>query len=37
LLELEPGFRLRVLFQVGTVQALSDRLAEGARYLGLPE
>ena len=37
LLELEPGFRLRVMFEVGMVRAVADRLAEGARILGLPE
>jgi adenylate cyclase len=37
LLELEPGFRLRVVFEVGMVQAVADRFAEGARILGLPE
>jgi len=37
LLELEPGFRLRVVFEVGIVRAVADRFAEGARILGLPE
>jgi TolB-like protein/class 3 adenylate cyclase/Tfp pilus assembly protein PilF len=37
LLELEPGFRLRVIFEVGMVRAVADRFAEGARILGLPE
>ena len=37
LLDLEPGFRLRLLFEVGVAQAVSDRLAEGGRLLGLPE
>jgi adenylate cyclase len=37
LLELEPGFRLRVVFEVGMVRAVADRFAEGARILGLPE
>ena len=37
LLELEPGFRLRLLFEVGVAQAVADRLAEGGRMLGLPE
>ncbi|MFO1058845.1 MAG: adenylate/guanylate cyclase domain-containing protein [Dongiaceae bacterium] len=37
LLELEPGFRVRVVFEVGMVPAVADRFAEGARLLGLPE
>jgi tetratricopeptide (TPR) repeat protein len=37
LLELEPGFRLRVFLEVGMAQAVADRFAEGARILGLPE
>jgi len=37
LLDLEPGFRLRLLFEVGVAQAVVDRLAEGGRMLGLPE
>ncbi|MFI5011875.1 MAG: tetratricopeptide repeat protein [Hyphomicrobiales bacterium] len=37
LFELEPGFRLRVMFEVGVVRAVADRFAEGARILGLPE
>ncbi|URK87581.1 tetratricopeptide repeat protein [Rhizobium sp. RCAM05350] len=37
LLELEPGFRLRMIFEVGLVQNLADRFAEGARIVGLPE
>lgn len=37
LLELEPGFRLRVIFEVGMVRAVADRFVEGARILGLPE
>ena len=37
LLDLEPGFRLRLLFEVGVAQAVADKLAEGARMLGLPE
>jgi len=37
LLELEPGFRLRVFFELGMVRAISDRFADGARMLGLPE
>ncbi|MBB3394898.1 MULTISPECIES: adenylate/guanylate cyclase domain-containing protein [unclassified Rhizobium] len=37
LLELEPGFRLRVFFELGMVRAIADRFADGARMLGLPE
>ncbi len=37
LLELEPGFRLRVYFETGMARAVGDRFAEGARLLGLPE
>jgi TolB-like protein/class 3 adenylate cyclase/Tfp pilus assembly protein PilF len=37
LLELEPGFRLRLFFEVGMARAVADRLSEGARILGLPE
>ncbi|MBB3457193.1 TolB-like protein/class 3 adenylate cyclase/Tfp pilus assembly protein PilF [Rhizobium sp. BK313] len=37
LLELEPGFRLHVFFELGMVRAVADRFAEGARILGLPE
>ena len=37
LLDLEPGFRLRLLFEVSMAQAVADRLAEGGRMLGLPE
>ena len=37
LLELEPGFRLRVVFEVGMVRAVAERFAEGARIAGLPE
>ena len=29
LLDLEPGFRLRLLFEVGVAQAVANRLAEG--------
>jgi len=36
-LELEPSFRSRVFFEVGIVPAIADKLAEGARILGLPE
>jgi adenylate cyclase len=37
LLDLEPGFRLRLIFEVGVARAVTDRLAEGGRMLGLPE
>ena len=37
LLELEPGFRLGLFFEVGMARAVADRLTEGARILGLPE
>jgi adenylate cyclase len=37
LLELEPGFRLRLFFELGMARAVADRFAEGARILGLPE
>ena len=37
LLELEPGFRLRMIFEVGMARAVADKFAEGARILGLPE
>jgi hypothetical protein len=36
-LELEPSFRSRVIFEVGIVPAIVDKLAKGARLLGLPE
>jgi adenylate cyclase len=36
-LELEPSFRSRLIFKIGIVQAIVDKLAEGARLLGLPE
>ncbi|MCV9960689.1 hypothetical protein OIU34_02155 [Pararhizobium sp. BT-229] len=37
LLELEPEFRLRVIFEVGLATNLANRFAEGARIIGLPE
>jgi adenylate cyclase len=37
LLELEPGFRLRMLSEIGFARAVADRLAEGARILGMLE
>jgi len=36
-LELEPSFSSRVIHQVGMTRQIADRLAEGARILGLPE
>jgi len=37
LLELEPGIRARLLFELGLVRPVADKLADGARQLGLPE
>jgi adenylate cyclase len=37
LLELEPEFRVRMMFELGIVRAVADRFAKGARMLGLPE
>lgn len=37
LLELEPEFRVRMIFEVGMARAVADKFAEGARILGLPE
>jgi hypothetical protein len=34
---IEPGFQLRLMFEVGVAQAAADRLAEGGRLLALPE
>jgi adenylate cyclase len=36
-LEIEPGFRIRMFFELGLTPALAEKLAEGARLLGLPE
>jgi TolB-like protein/Tfp pilus assembly protein PilF len=36
-LELEPSFCSRLIYQVGIAREIADRLAEGARILGLPE
>ena len=33
----KAGCRLRVVYEVGMVPAVADRLAEDARMLGLPE
>jgi len=37
LLELEPSFRSRIIFEFRLVRTLTDKFAEGARLLGLPE
>jgi TolB-like protein/Tfp pilus assembly protein PilF len=36
-LEIEPTFRIRLIFELGVVPAISNKFAEGARLLGLPE
>jgi hypothetical protein len=36
-LELEPSFSSRIIHQVGMTRQIADKLAEGARLLGLPE
>ncbi len=36
-LELEPSFSSRLIYQLGMTRQIADRLAEGARILGLPE
>ncbi len=36
-LELEPGWRIRMLSEIGLVPAIADKLIAGARLLGLPE
>ena len=36
-LELEPSFSSRLIYQIGLTRQIADRLAEGARILGLPE
>jgi len=36
-LELEPGWRIRALRELGLLPEISDKLIEGARLLGLPE
>ena len=35
--ELEPSWRFRFFFEIGLVRSIADKLAEGARRLGLPE
>jgi class 3 adenylate cyclase/tetratricopeptide (TPR) repeat protein len=35
--ELDPGFRVRVLVELGFDPTIADKLAEGARLLGVPE
>jgi tetratricopeptide (TPR) repeat protein len=37
LLQLEPNFQSRIVFEVGYARSLADKLSEGARILGLPE
>ena len=36
-LELEPGFRARVVAELGFDPTIADKFAEGARLLALPE
>jgi adenylate cyclase len=36
-LELQPGFRTRLVFEFGLLPEFADKFAEGARLLGLPE
>ena len=36
-LELEPGFRVRVVAELGFDPTIADKFAEGARMLALPE
>jgi TolB-like protein/class 3 adenylate cyclase len=36
-LELEPSFRVRFFSELGMAPTIADRLAQGARLLGLPE
>jgi len=36
-LELEPAFRIKLFAELGIAPAIVDKLAEGARLLGLPE
>jgi hypothetical protein len=36
-LELEPGWRIRALRELGLLADISDKLIEGARLLRLPE
>jgi adenylate cyclase len=35
--ELEPGWRIRALSEIGLVPEIADKLIEGAQLLGLPE
>ena len=37
LLELEPSFRSRIIFEFGFVRTLADKFGEAGRLLGLPE
>jgi adenylate cyclase len=36
-LEIEPSFRISGFYEFGMVRAIADKVAEGARLLGLPE
>ena len=36
-LALEPGFRIRIFSEFGMARVIAEKLAEGARMLGLPE
>ena len=36
-LELQPGFRTRLVFEIGLLPEFADKFAEGARLLGLPK
>jgi hypothetical protein len=36
-LELQPGFQTRLAFEIGLLQEFSEKLAERARLVGLPE
>ncbi len=36
-LEIQPGFRIRLVFELGMLPEIADKLAEGGRLLGLPE
>jgi len=37
LLELEPQFRIRFVFEIGIVQAVAETIAQGGNLLGLPQ
>jgi TolB-like protein len=36
-IELRPSFRVRIFFEMGTIQPIAERFAEGARLAGFPE